>query len=321
MDVKTPFTLISGFLGAGKTTLINHWLSEGFGRKRMAVIVNDFGAVSVDTALIKARSDNVLELRNGCICCSLASDLARGILSILEHREFDRILMETSGVTRVAPLRRIFESEALMDRVYLDQVVILVDAVRYLAIQKVIVTINEQIQNAHVVIINRCDQANEEQIRATREAIENINPAGVILMCIYGQVSFEEIATLATPKAPVGTVEDLETENWTTCRIVFRRAVDAEQLKIILNKIPDSALRVKGFVQTSDDHLLQIHRVGKDITVQVQNESVSDDLVNTLVVIGSKTLTNDLANSLGADPIICIEPESSPIHHGKTTTA
>lgn len=312
---RIPFTLISGFLGTGKTTLINKWLVDGFGDQQVAVIVNDFGKVSIDAALIATQSKNMLELQNGCVCCTLAGNLTRGILRLLEGKHFDRILMETSGVTQVAPLRRILESATLVNHVYLEHVVILTDAVRHPAISKVVLTINEQIQNASLVVINHCDQATEKQLAATKNTIEDVRPGAVISTCSFSQITFEKTVSLATQTPLPLTAGNQTKENWTTCRIIFLKSLTVEQLTVLMEKLPKSVLRAKGFAQ-SPEGFLEIQRVGVETTIKDSRQSISNKLTGSLVVIGSKTLTDDLENCLGDCPEVTIEKETVKVEHG-----
>ena len=107
MGQRLPFTVIGGFLGAGKTTLLNHWLRHADGQ-RLAVLVNDFGALNIDAGLIKAHSGDTIALTNGCVCCQIGDDLSMALIGVLQQRErFDAVVVEASGVSdpwRIAQL-------------------------------------------------------------------------------------------------------------------------------------------------------------------------------------------------------------------------
>lgn len=99
MGQRLPFTVIGGFLGAGKTTLLNHWLRHADGQ-RLAVLVNDFGALNIDAGLIKAHSGDTIALTNGCVCCQIGDDLSMALIGVLQQRErFDAVVVEASGVS------------------------------------------------------------------------------------------------------------------------------------------------------------------------------------------------------------------------------
>ncbi|MEK9744634.1 MAG: GTP-binding protein, partial [Candidatus Puniceispirillum sp.] len=124
-----PVTLVTGFLGAGKTTLINHILTQQSGL-RFAVIVNEFGAIGIDHDLIISSSETLLELSNGCVCCTIRSDLVTSLRGLLaDGRRFDGIFVETTGLADPAPVVQTFMfDQILAAKAYLDSVVTLVDA-------------------------------------------------------------------------------------------------------------------------------------------------------------------------------------------------
>ncbi|MCI4428172.1 MAG: GTP-binding protein, partial [Burkholderiales bacterium] len=128
--MRIPFTVIGGFLGAGKTTLLNHWLSNA-GGQRLAVLVNDFGALNIDAMLIEANHGDTVALSNGCVCCQIGDDLSLALMQVLDSgRRFDAVIVEASGVSdpwRIAQFGR------ADPRLQLDGVIVLVDASTALA--------------------------------------------------------------------------------------------------------------------------------------------------------------------------------------------
>ena len=130
---KIPVTVISGYLGAGKTTLVNHLLAYKAGGE-IGVIVNEFGEVGIDGDLIVADEEALIEIRNGCICCTVRTDLVAGVKLLLErsHRQLDRLIVETSGLADPAPVLQTFLADTdLLTRVELESVVTLVDAANF----------------------------------------------------------------------------------------------------------------------------------------------------------------------------------------------
>lgn len=312
---KIPLTLISGFLGAGKTTLINYWLAEGFGDQAVAVIVNDFGKISVDTSLIKTQSQNILELHNGCVCCTLAGDLTRGLGRLLNQGAFDRILMETSGITQMTPLLKILQSPALVDRILLEKVVILVDAVRHSAIRKVVLTVDEQVRNAHVILINRSDLANDTQLQATRAALAEVNPMVDRIETEFCQVPFSRIADVLITENSSLLHVDSHGPNWSTCRLVFDRPINHHELQSLLDALPESVLRAKGFLQNDAGVYLELQRVGQDN--HLREVKVLDDaaLINVLVAIGPEGMQAELESVLKQFPEVRVESDTVTAQH------
>ena len=128
-DQRVPVTVITGFLGAGKTTLVNRILREEHG-KRIAVIENEFGEVGIDDALVLDAEEEIFEMNNGCICCTVRGDLIRILSALMRRRDrFDQILIETTGLADPAPVAQtFFVDDEIRDQLRLDAIVTVIDA-------------------------------------------------------------------------------------------------------------------------------------------------------------------------------------------------
>src|SRR6266850_958705 len=123
-----PVTVLTGFLGAGKTTLLNHMLSQKHGYK-CAIIINEFGAISIDNQLVVGVDEEILELNNGCLCCRVRGDLIKSLGSLIQkQKRFDYVLVETTGLADPSPVVHTFKASELSDRLRLDGIVTVVDA-------------------------------------------------------------------------------------------------------------------------------------------------------------------------------------------------
>lgn len=171
-----PTTVLTGFLGAGKTTLLNHLLSNTTGEK-IVVVVNEYGEVGIDGLLVVDTKDEVIELNNGCICCTVRSDLITALRNLLEGGyEIDRIVIETSGLADPAPVVQTFVlDEVLSKRMVLDAIVTVVDA-RHIAMQLEQEVAQEQICFADLLILNKTDLVTEEALRALETKVRSLNP-------------------------------------------------------------------------------------------------------------------------------------------------
>jgi len=165
-----PVTVLTGFLGAGKTTLVNWLLREGHGR-RLAIIENEYGEVGVDSELIERCDDEtVIQLDNGCVCCTVRGDLANALSRLKEEREtgridFDHVLIETTGLADPGPISRTFLAEtALQEYYYLDGVVTLVDAVHAIKTIKARREARAQIAYADAIIVTKCDLVDDATV-------------------------------------------------------------------------------------------------------------------------------------------------------------
>jgi G3E family GTPase len=230
-----PVTVFSGALGAGKTTTLNHLLSNAGGR-RLAVLVNDMGAVNVDAELIEAEGDGITELSNGCICCDLRDDLEVAVSRLARRRDFDHLVVESSGISEPAPVARLFTTGPASAPYRLDTLVTVVDAANFrstLADDEVVTTedvrrerpgqaeregeirplsdlLVAQVECADVLLVNKCDVADEEGIEETERLLEALNPEARQYRTTRGQVDLD--AVLDTGLFDHDTVS--ETEGW-----------------------------------------------------------------------------------------------------------
>jgi G3E family GTPase len=176
---KIPATILTGFLGAGKTTLLNHLLQECVG-EQIAVIVNEFGEIGIDGQLVHATDETVIELNNGCICCTVRGDLIGAVARILEGRpNINRFVVETTGLADPAPVIQSFMlDDVLRKNLVLDALVTVVDA-EYIALQLEHTEAREQIAFADVILLNKSDRAHEA-LDAIEIRLRRLNPLAPI---------------------------------------------------------------------------------------------------------------------------------------------
>ncbi len=216
----TPITVLTGYLGAGKTTLMNHILTNQEGYK-VAVIVNDIGEINIDAKLIadggfiqEQDKGNVVPLSNGCICCTLKEDLMKQIVDILKTQKFDYILIEASGICEPLPIAQTItmlanslEQSGMPKMCRLDNVVTVVDSLRLATefgcgedlvkedideedIENLLI---EQIEFCNVIVLNKVDEVTQEQLNTVKAVIKNLQPTAKIIETNYSKVDVEEI--------------------------------------------------------------------------------------------------------------------------------
>jgi G3E family GTPase len=211
MTDKTPVTVLTGYLGAGKTTLLNRILSEPHGQK-FAVIVNEFGEIGIDNDLVVNADEEVFEMNNGCICCTVRGDLVRIIDGLMRRKgKFDAIILETTGLADPAPVAQtFFVDENVGRKTRLDAVVTVADAKWLQDRLEDAPEAKNQIAFADVIILNKTDLVTPEQLAEVEGRIRAINPYAKLHKTQRCQVSLNEV--LGRNAFDLDRILDLEPE-------------------------------------------------------------------------------------------------------------
>lgn len=197
---KIPITVITGFLGAGKTTLVNHILQGNHGKK-IAVIENEFGEVGIDDALVMETKEEIFELNNGCVCCTVRGDLIRTVNKLLKRRnKFDAIIIETTGLANPAPvIQTFFVDDDLKEACQLDAVLTVVDSkhlVQHIDEVKPADVVNEAVQQvafADKILLNKTDLVSAADKANVLKRIRGINRSAEVVECQNAKVDLEKI--------------------------------------------------------------------------------------------------------------------------------
>ena len=191
-----PVTVLTGFLGAGKTTLLNHLLTQKHGYK-CAIIINEFGAISIDNQLVVGVDEEILELNNGCLCCRVRGDLIKSLEGLIQkQKRFDYVLIETTGLADPSPVVHTFKASDLAEKMRLDGVITVVDA-RHL--EKELEDGPEptaQIAFADVILLNKTDLVSPQELERVEARIRRINSLATIHRTLNSQIEPAKIFNL-----------------------------------------------------------------------------------------------------------------------------
>ena len=285
-----PVTVLSGFLGAGKTTLLNHVLNNREGR-RVAVIVNDMSEVNIDSQLVRSGNElhrveeKLVEMSNGCICCTLREDLLREVAGLAREGRFDYLLIESSGISEPLPVAMTFtfedeQGQSLGSLARLDTMVTVVDAAKFLddylsvddlrdrqmelneADDRTIVDLlNDQVEFANVIVINKTDQVSLEDLERLEAILHQLNPGARQVRAERGRVPLEVIFNtglfnMEEAEQSAGWLRELngvhtpETEEYGISNFVYRARRPFHPFRFwqLLDDVMEGVLRAKGFL-------------------------------------------------------------------------
>ncbi len=275
---KIPVTVISGFLGAGKTTLVNHLMQQHTGG-RIGVVVNEFGEVGIDGQLIVAEEEALIEINNGCVCCTVRSDLVASVKELLarSHAGIERLIVETSGLADPAPVLQTFLADpGLREAVELESVVTVVDG-HHFGQQLNDEIVREQVAFADVIVINKIDLIDQPALQQLKLQIRALNPTASITTASHSRVAADSLLGVRRFSLPalLELEPDLLDENAhdhehdvsiQSCALIETGALDPDRFNRWINQLVQERgqqlMRMKGVLHfASEPRQFHFHSV------------------------------------------------------------
>jgi len=309
-----PVTIITGFLGSGKTTLLNHILRNRQDLK-VAVLVNEFGDINIDSQLLVAVDEGMIELSNGCICCTINDSLVDAVYSVLERQDrIDYLVVETTGVADPLPVALTFLGTELRDLTHLDSILTVVDASAFAPDLFNSEAALSQLTYGDIILLNKVDLVSPERVQELTQRIREMKAGARILTTVNGQVALPLILGIDAPHTELTAAQahtdhhhhdhehhhshHLENDGFMAVSFTSDRPLHLEKFQFFLtDQLPTNVFRAKGILWFDRSALRYVFQLsGKRYSLDVDDRPIPPQ--NQLVFIGQnldkETLLRDV---------------------------
>lgn len=319
---KIPVIILAGFLGSGKTTTLNHILRSSNGKK-IGVIVNDFGEINIDSLLVSRQTDNTMELSGGCICCQMNDSGLDEILATFSHpnSKMDAIVIEASGIAEPIDLRKLILYSSNKS-ISMNGVVYIVDAKNIIDNLKNHPKINNHIAAADIIVLNKIDLVDKNDLALIKSTINKVNPNSIIIQTTEGRLNpgllFDIDVNISKPEQlslTVGTENskhDHLHDNFDSISFSSKKPLSPKKFNRFIETLPSSVYRLKGIIyygMKGFEQKIIIHKVGSHISQSAEEWRNDETPMSNLVAIGVDIKKQDILNKLKG----CIDKEPENI--------
>ena len=255
--MKTPITIITGYLGAGKTTLLRNILKNT--DQKLAIIMNEFGEINIDGKIIKGKNVNMTELLGGCVCCSLTGEFEAAIKEIIGKVKPDAIVVETTGVAE--PDAVVVDIHDNLPELRLDAVITVVDADAIIKFPAIGHTGKAQIEMADIILLNKIDLVDKKQLKEVENKIKTINNNSIIPKTKNCNVDNEVLFGINTKKtAKRHKAHEIKEQYF---KFETKRLINKEKFDDFVKNMPKNVYRAKGFIKSNKKDLLFNYVAGR----------------------------------------------------------
>ena len=301
----TKIDIFSGFLGAGKTTLIRKLIAEGYKNEKLVLIENEFGEIAVDGGFLKDAGVEITEMNSGCICCTLVGDFTKALKKVIEEHHPDRILIEPSGVGKLSDVAK---AVAGVEGAEIGAKVTVVDAGKCrMYIRNFGEFFNDQVQHADVIVLSRTDSASDGKVVTASAMLSQLNPNATVITTPWSELSGEQIVqVMERIDSLSSTMQEMThfhehhhdhdheghhhaDEVFTSWGVETPKKFSEEEIREKLNELDDcrhygTILRAKGFVDSPDGEWVYFDYVPGEVDIRRGGAAVT----GRICVIGSK---------------------------------